>query len=65
MEKIGSFSVAGMKNLQKKLNKVKEENIDIFIEQCAQELAARLLTKVIKRTPVGKYSANSGKKDQL
>ena len=27
-----------------------------FMESCAKELAARLLTKVIKRTPVGDYS---------
>lgn len=39
-----------------------EKNIDEFIEGCAKELAARLLAKVIRRTPVGKYPANSGKK---
>lgn len=39
-----------------------EKNIDEFIEGCAKELAARLLAKVIRRTPVGEYPANSGKK---
>lgn len=39
-----------------------ERNIDEFIEDCAKELAARLLAKVIRRTPVGKYPHNSGKK---
>ena len=29
---------------------------------CAKELAARLLAKVIKRTPVGDYPKSSGKK---
>ena len=29
---------------------------DAFFESCAKELAARLLAKVIKRTPVGDYS---------
>lgn len=39
--------------LQKQLN---PSQIDLFLEQCAKELAARLLAKVIKRTPVGDYS---------
>ena len=39
-----------------------EEQIAQFIESCAKELAARLLAKVIKRTPVGDYPKSSGKK---
>ena len=35
--------------------------MDQFFESCAKELAARLLAKVIKRTPVGQYPAGSGK----
>ena len=31
------------------------------MEACAKELAARLLAKVIKRTPVGQYPSGSGK----
>lgn len=38
------------------------DQVDLFIESCAKELAARLLAKVIKRTPVGQYPASSGKK---
>ena len=34
---------------------------DEYFEMCAKELAARLLAKVIKRTPVGVYPASSGK----
>lgn len=34
---------------------------DQFMRSCAKELAARLLAKVIKRTPVGQYPAGSGK----
>ena len=33
--------------------------VDLFIESCAKELAARLLAKVVKRTPVGDYSGDS------
>ena len=39
-----------------------EQHVDLFIESCAKELAARLLAKVIKRTPVGQYPISSGKK---
>lgn len=62
MAKMGGFSAADMKKLQKQLNKIQEGNVEAFIEACAKELAARLLTKVIKRTPVGEYPKSSGKK---
>jgi hypothetical protein len=53
----------------RELNKLKERimlfgdptQIDSFMESCAKELAARLLAKVIKRTPVGQYPEGSGK----
>ena len=56
MAKMGKFSAADLKKLQKKLNKLQSGEIDAFVEACAKELAARLLAKVIKRTPVGDYS---------
>lgn len=50
------------------LQKLKEEieklndptQMDQFFTSCAKELAARLLAKVIKRTPTGKYKEGSG-----
>lgn len=36
-------------------------NSDDFFEAASREIAARLLVKVIKRTPVGTYPSNSGK----
>lgn len=39
-----------------------DNELALFIEGCAKELAARLLAKVIKRTPVGEYPSSSGKK---
>jgi hypothetical protein len=53
----------------KELVKLKEQimlfgdptQMDKFFESCAKELAARLLAKVIKRTPVGQYDEGSGK----
>lgn len=59
MANMGGFSIAGMKKLQKQLNKIQQGNVEGFIDACAKELAARLLAKVIKRTPVGDYSGAS------
>lgn len=56
MAKMGKFSAADLKKLQKKLNELQGEQVNAFVEACAKELAARLLAKVIKRTPVGDYS---------
>lgn len=62
MAKMGKFTAADLKKLQKKLNKIQSGDTQAFIEGCAKELAARLLAKVIKRTPVGQYPASTGKK---
>ena len=51
------------------LKKLKEQimlfgdpkQMDQFFTACSKELAARLLAKVIKRTPVGQYPEGSGK----
>lgn len=53
MGKFGSFDIRGLKEFQDELKKL--QNPDEFVESCAKELAARLLAKVIKRTPVGQY----------
>ena len=44
MAKMGGFSAADMKKLQKQLNKIQEGNVEAFIEACAKELAARIFT---------------------
>jgi len=49
-------------SLQKKVEELAKIDKDLFMEQCAKELAARFLGKVIKRTPVGQYPKSSGKK---
>lgn len=57
MAGMGSFDSRGLRELQRKLNKLQNDaEINQFCEACAKELAARLLAKVIKRTPVGDYS---------
>lgn len=42
-------------------DKLSQLQVDAFLTACTKELAARLLRKVIKRTPVGQYPTNSGK----
>lgn len=62
MGKMGKFSASGLEKLQRQLDKINAGDMDAFVEGCAKELAARLLAKVIKRTPVGDYPKGSGKK---
>ena len=55
MAGLGGFDIKGLERLQKDLNKVKEAQLNEFLEACTKELAARLLAMIIKRTPVGDY----------
>lgn len=56
----GSCDFHELEDFKKRL-----ENIDAdkqkFLESCVNELAQRMLSKVIKRTPVGVYEEGSGK----
>lgn len=54
MGKMGKFDTKGMKEFQRQLENIQDP--ERFLEDCAKELAARLLAKVIKRTPTGDYS---------
>lgn len=60
MGRMGKFNFRELKDFEQKLKSMKDP--DAFVESCAKELAARLLAKVIKRTPVGDYPKSSGKK---
>ena len=51
-----------LKKLQEQIEKFGDSaQIDLFMTSCAKELAARLLSKVIKRTITGQYPEGSGK----
>ena len=56
MSSWGSFDFSELKRFQQKLDKSYKSDLDEFCRDCAKELAARLLSKVIRRTPVGDYS---------
>ena len=59
----GKVDVKGLKDFRNNLEKhLGEYQIHPFLESCAKELAARLLAKVIKRTPTGEYPKSTGKK---
>lgn len=63
MARNGNVNFSDLENFRKNLEQALGGNqVDLFIEACAKELAARLLAKVIKRTPVGQYPKSSGKK---
>lgn len=49
----------GLEQLQKQFEKVNQSVQQDFVEQCAKELTARLLRKVIMRTPVGVYNGET------
>lgn len=61
MGKYGSCNFDGLKDLKRKLEILEKQKAEEFMEACTKELAARLLAKVIKRTPVGQYPSGSGK----
>lgn len=54
MAKNGSVEFSELKELQKELQNLRE-NIDSIVYPIANELTARLLTKVKRKTPVGRY----------
>lgn len=53
MSKWGSCDFKQLEELAKKLEKMEKFDVQKFCEDVSRELAARLLAKVIKRTPVG------------
>lgn len=56
MAKWGNCDFRDLKKFQERLEKLSKANIQKICEDISKELAARLLRKVIKRTPVGDYS---------
>lgn len=55
------FDFKELKRWHGKIQRLDETDKDRLFRECANELAARLLSKVIPRTPVGQYPAGSGK----
>lgn len=62
MAKWGNCDYKKLQKLRKNLGKLQSADLDKFCTDVSKELAARLLSLVIPRTPVGKYPKSSGKK---
>lgn len=54
MGKMGKFNCKGLKDFQKKLEKLQDS--EEFVESCAKELAAQLYALVVEKTPIGDYN---------
>lgn len=61
MARSGRCDFKELQALQKQVEQMNQSFKDDFFEACAKELAARLLRKVVKRTPVGQYPEDPGK----
>jgi hypothetical protein len=60
MAKWGKTDFKQLKRLRDQVERLSESDLDAFVEKVAKQLAARLLAKVIDRTPVGIYEDGSG-----
>lgn len=61
MKRWGSIDAGELAALQKRLSVLSDQQMRAFYVAAAKELAARLLRKVKKRTPVGQYPSGSGR----
>lgn len=52
----GKCDFSQLVDLQKKIEKLERSEFEKLCDKISKELAARLLSKVIKRTPVGDYT---------
>lgn len=62
MAKWGTCDYKQLQKLRDNLAKLQSMDLDKFCRDVSKELAARLLSLVIKRTPVGQYPEETGKK---
>lgn len=64
MARWGNADFAQLRELQERLQKLQQIDLNKFCEEASKELAARLLALVIPRTPVGKKPKLQGKKTE-
>ena len=48
MARSGTFNFQDFEKIKNNLEKLNQEQVDLFIDACAKELAARLLAKALK-----------------
>lgn len=64
MARWGRCDYQQLKKLNKRIEQLSSVDVDAFIKEMVNEIAERLLTKVVKRTPVGKKPRITAKKTQ-
>lgn len=57
----GRVDFRELQALERRIERLEKADFDKFCREAAKELALRLKTSVVKRTPVGVYSPGSGK----
>ena len=57
----GRCDFSQLRELRDRIERLSRVDFDVFCRQIANDLAKRLLSMTIRRTPVGKYPAGSGK----
>lgn len=62
MSSWGKCDFSQFRELAARMERLSKTDISKLYEKCAKALAARLLSLVIPKTPVGDYPASSGKK---
>lgn len=65
MSKWGNCDFKQLEKLAQKLEKMEKFDVKTFCEEVSRELAARLLSKVIRRTPVGEGTFEIINKDGI
>lgn len=60
MARWGKAEYKQFEQLRDRIQKLADSDIDAFVRKVAKNLAARLLAKVIERTPVGQYESDTG-----
>ena len=58
MARMGNFDMRGLEQFRDNLKKLQDP--DMFVQECAKELAARLMRSVVKRTPVDSGNLRRG-----
>lgn len=59
--KWGKVDYKQLKRLQQKIEKLEKQDRTKLCEEAVKEMATRMLAKLIKKTPVGRYPKSSGK----
>ncbi len=61
MARWGRCDIRQLQRLQEQLADLEQIDVDTLCKKCVKEVAGRLLSGVVRRTPVGQYPPSTGK----